>query len=209
MFPMKKILSLFAALALAAIALAQTPEEIVTRMDAEIDKYENDGFSMLNIVKVPVIGTIKSKAYTLGDKMRMDSEVKGVKVIVWMDNDNEWTYNSKNNEVEIKKADPKKREAEDDMEMFDGLTEGYDVTIASETDKAWELLCKKNKANKDKDAPKKITITVSKGTYLPISLTTKMSGLTITMQDIHFGVTDKQVTFNADDFPGITIVDKR
>ena len=199
---MKKILSLFAALALAAIALAQTPEEIVTRMDAEIDKYENDGFSMLNIVKVPVIGTIQSKAYTLGDKMRMDSEVKGVKVIVWMDNENEWTYNSKNNEVEIKKADPKKREAEDDMEMFDGLTEGYDVTIASETDKAWELLCKKNKANKDKDAPKKIT-------YLPISLTTKMSGLTITMQDIHFGVTDKQVTFNADDFPGITIVDKR
>ena len=95
------------------------------------------------------------------------------------------------------------------MEMFDGLIEGYDVTIDSENDKAWELLCKKSKANKDKDAPKKITITVSKGTYLPINLTTKMSGLTITMQDIHFGVTEKQVTFNADDFPGITITDKR
>lgn len=190
-------------------ASAQTAGEIVSRMETEIDKYENDGVSMLNIVKVPVIGTIKSTAYTLGDKVRMDSEVKGVKVIVWMDNESEWTYNSKNNEVEIKKADPKKREGENDMEMFDGLTEGYDVTIDSENDKAWELLCKKSKANKDKDAPKKITITVSKGTYLPISLTTKMSGLTITMQDIHFGVTDKQVTFNAADFPGVTITDKR
>ena len=190
-------------------ASAQTAGEIVSRMETEIDKYENDGVSMLNIVKVPVIGTIKSTAYTLGDKVRMDSEVKGVKVIVWMDKENEWTYNSKNNEVEIKKADSKKREGENDMEMFDGLIEGYDVTIDSENDKAWELLCKKSKANKDKDAPKKITITVSKGTYLPINLTTKMSGLTITMQDIHFGVTEKQVTFNADDFPGITITDKR
>lgn len=190
-------------------ASAQTAEEIVSRMETELDKYENDGFSMINIVKVPVIGTIKSKSYTLGDKVRMDSEVKGVKVIAWMDKENEWTYNSKDNEVEIKKFDPKKRESEDDMEMFEGLTDGYDVTVDSETDKAWELLCKKSKANKDKDAPKKITITVSKATYLPLSLTTKMSGLTFTMQDIRFGVTEKQVTFNAADFPGVTIVDKR
>lgn len=206
---MKKILSLFAAVVLAATALAQTPQEIISQMEQELEKHENDGFSMVNEVKVPVIGTIKSKAYNLGDKMRMDSEVKGIKVIVWMDNENEWTYNSKNNEVVIKKADPKKREGEDDMEMFDGLTDGYDVTLSAENAKEWEFLCKKSKTNKDKDAPKKLTIGVSKATKLPTRLETKMSGLGLKMLDITFGVTEQQVTFNAADFPGVTIQDQR
>ena len=31
----------------------------------------------------------------------------------------------------------------------------------------------------------------------------------MTMQGISFGVIEKQVTFNAVDYPGVTIVDKR
>ena len=45
--------------------------------------------------------------------------------------------------------------------------------------------------------------------YYPVSLSAKISGITMTMRDISFGVTEKQVTFNAADFPGIAIVDKR
>ena len=207
---MKKIFSVIAALIVAATAFSQTAEEIVSRMEKELDKHEKDGVHMITDVKMPVVGTLSTKTYTLGDKMRMDTKTMGVEVIVWMDNESEWTYNSKNNEVEIKKAKPtSKAETEGDMDMFEGLTDGYNVTIASETDKSWELLCKKSKANKEKDAPKKITIVVSKASFLPLSLNTKMSGITLTMHEIAFGVTEQQVTFNAADYPNVTITDKR
>ena len=207
---MKKMFTFIAALVVAAAAFAQTAEEIVSRMEQELDKHENDGVCMITDIKVPVVGTISTKSYTLGDKMRIVTNSMGMEVIVWMDNENEWTYNSKKNEVEIKKAKPKTNaESEGDMEMFDGLSEGYDISIDKETGKTWELLCKKSKSNKEKDAPKKITIIVSKASYLPLSLSTKMSGMTLTMHDFVFGVNERQVTFNAADYPSATIVDKR
>ena len=208
---MKKMLTLIVvALALATTAFAQSADEIVSRMEQEMNKHENDGVCMVTDVKMPVVGTLSTKTYTLGDKMRMETKAMGVEIVVWMDNENEWTYNSKTNEVEIKKADPRKKtEPEGDMEMFDGLKDGYDTSIAQETSKTWELLCKKSKSNKDKDAPKKITIVVSKSTFLPLSLSTKMSGITLTMRDFTFGVNERQVTFDAADYPSATIVDKR
>jgi hypothetical protein len=36
-----------------------------------------------------------------------------------------------------------------------------------------------------------------------------MSGMTLTMHDFVFGVNERQVTFNAADYPSATIVDKR
>jgi hypothetical protein len=36
-----------------------------------------------------------------------------------------------------------------------------------------------------------------------------MAGASVTMRDISFGVTEKQVTFDAKQYPGATIVDKR
>ena len=179
-------------------------------MEQEMEKHGDNGVCMITDIKVPVVGTISTKSYTLGDKMRIVTNTMGMEVIVWMDNENEWTYNSKKNEVEIKKAKPKTNaESEGDMEMFDGLSEGYDISIDKATDKTWELLCKKSKSNKEKDAPKKITIIVSKANYLPLSLSTKMSGMTLTMHDFVFGVNERQVTFNAADYPSVTIVDKR
>ena len=93
--------------------------------------------------------------------------------------------------------------------MFNSVTDGYDVSIDKETDDAWYLYCKKLRSNPDKDAPKKITLVIAKGTYMPISLTTKVDGVTITMYDITFGVTEQQVTFNPADYPGVTINDQR
>ena len=132
----------------------------------------------------------------------------GVDVITWTDGKTSWTYNSKKNEVEISKQKGSS-ESEGDAEMFNGISKGYDVTIDKETAKTWELLCKKSKSNKDKDAPKKMELVVAKGTYMPVSLKTKISGIGITMRNISFGVTEKQVTFNANEYPGATIVDKR
>ena len=52
-------------------------------------------------------------------------------------------------------------------------------------------------------------LVVAKGTYYPVSLSAKVSGITVKMYDLDFHVNDKQVTFDPADFPGVTIIDER
>lgn len=205
---MKKLLSIIFFIVAAAVAVAQTPQEIISRMEAELDKHENEGVIMTLDAKVPILGTMSTKTYSLGEKTRIEANMMGVDVITWTDGSTSWTYNSKKNEVEIAKLESS-AEPDGDVEMFSGVTDGYDVSIDKETATAWTILCKKSKSNKDKDAPRKMELVVAKGSYMPVSLKTKVSGVTITMRNISFGVTEKQVTFNANDYPGVTIEDKR
>ena len=205
---MKKLLSFIAFITFAAIAVAQTPQEIISRMETEMRKYENKGLIMTVDAKVPILGTMTTKTYSLDTKTRVEATMMGINIITWTDGNTSWTYNSKKNEVEISKQEGSS-ETEDDAAMFEGITEGYDVTIDKETATTWNILCKKSNSNKDKDAPKKMELVVAKGTYMPVSLKTKLSGIGITMRNISFGVTEKQVTFDAKDYPGVTIVDKR
>lgn len=204
---MKKLFGIMVFIVFATIAVAQTPQEIISRMEAEMEKHEKDGVSMIVDVKIPILGTMTTHTYTLGDKMCFKVSMLGTEVISWVDGDTEWTYNSKDNEIELRKSEGTGEEG--DMSMFIGITEGYDVSIDKETTQAWYLLCKKSKSNPDKDAPKKIDLVVAKRTYFPISLKTKVSNMTMTMRDISFGVTEKQVTFDAKDYPGTIIKDKR
>lgn len=205
---MKKLFSIILFFASTIVAIAQTPQEIVSRMEAEMDKHEKEGIIMTVDIKIPLLSTMTTKTYALGDKVRSEGTMMGVEVVSWSDGKTEWTYNSKNNEIEIKNQKVNK-EPQGDAEMFSGITAGYDVSIDKETRDAWYLLCKKSKANKDKDAPKKMDLVIAKNTYYPISLKVKMSGITLTMREISFGVTEKQVTFNPADYPNIKIVDKR
>lgn len=205
---LKKLFTMLCFVAMAGFAVAQTPNEIVSRMETELDKHEKEGVVMTVDAKVPIMGTMTTKTYTLGTKARIEASMMGVDVVTWTDGQTSWTYNSKKNEVEINKQEGDV-ETEGDAEMFNGITEGYDVSIAKETNTTWNLLCKKSKSNKDKDAPKKMELVVAKGSYMPVSLKTKVSGISITMRNIYFGVTEKQVTFNAKDYPGVSIVDKR
>ena len=198
-------------IAFAAVAVAHTPQEIVSRMDAEMNKHdESEGFVMTFSMKIPILGQIETRTYTLGDKIRMVAERDGKTIITWIGGDTQWEYNSEKREVEItKNENQQKSEAEGNAELFEGITDGYDVTLDKETASAWYLKCKRSKSNPDKDAPKKLDLVVSKGTYMPIKLSTKVSGVTITMSDIAYGVTEKDVTFNPKDFPGVKIIDKR
>lgn len=205
---LKKLFSIIFFIALAGIAVSQTPQEIISRMEAEMNKHDKEGLVMTVDAKVPILGTMTTKTYTLGTKARIEASMMGMDVITWTDGQTSWTYNSKKNEVEISKQDGG-GETEGDAEMFNGITEGYDVTISKETANAWNLLCTRSKSNKDKDAPKKIELVVAKGSYMPISLKTKVSGIGITLRNISYGVTERQVTFNAKDYPGVTIEDKR
>ena len=208
---MKKLLSIIAFIAFAGVAIAQTPEEIISRMEAEMAKHdEKEGLVMTMDMKIPILGTFSSRTYTLGDKYRIEVSEDGKQSITWSDGKTDWTYSSEKNEIEIKKHEVKeKTETEGDAKMFSGITDGYDVKLDKETSDSWQFLCKRSKSNPDKDAPKKMTLIVAKGTYMPISLSAKVSAITITMRDLSYGVTEEQVTFNPKNYPNATLVDKR
>ncbi len=209
---MKRLLTtVIAFVAFVAVAVAQTPEEIIARMETGLNQYEKSGVIMTVDMKLSILGTMTTKTYSLDQKTRMENTVMGIDMVTWTDGVTMWMYNSKNQEVEINDFQNKSAEAdaEGDIGMFNGITEGYDVSIDKETPEAWYIYCKKSKSNKDKDAPKKMDLVIAKETYMPISLTTKMDGIKITMRDISFGVTEEQVTFDPAEFPGVKIVDKR
>lgn len=208
---MKKLIAIISFIAMATVAMAQSAEEILARMEAEMDKHdESEGVAMTVDIKLFIFGTMSTRVYTLGEKTRVDASVKGRDLISWNDGKTEWSYDSEKEEIEIKNADPKTQsDTNDDMKMFDGVTDGYDVKIDKETATEWHIRCKKSKKNPDKDAPKKMDIVVAKGTYWPVSLSASMSGVDMTIRDVVFGVTEKQVTFDPKAYPNATIVDKR
>lgn len=208
---MKKLFSIITFIAMAAVAVAQTPEEIISRMEAEMAKHdEKEGLAMTLEMKIPILGTFSSRNYTLGDKYRIEVSKDGKQTITWSDGQTDWNYDSEKNQVEIKKHEVKeKTETEGDAKMFNGITDGYDVKLDKETSDTWQFLCKRSKSNPDKDAPKRMTLVVAKGTYMPVSLSASVSLMTITMRDLSYGVTEEQVTFNPQNYPTATIVDKR
>ena len=206
---MKKLLSVIFFVAMAAVAVAQTPQEIVSRMQAEMDKHdESEGFAMTMDVKIIIVGTISSRSYVLGDKMRVEASRDGNQFVTWSDGTTDWNYDSDKNEIEITNAKPREK-SEGDAKLFEGITDGYDVKIDKETATEWHIRCKRSKSNPDKDAPKRMDLVVAKGTYWPVSLSTSIAGASVTMRNISFGVSEKQVTFDTKEFPNVKIVDKR
>lgn len=211
MLIMKKIFAALAAGLLAVAAYAQTAEEIMAKMGQVMEQVgEESGLRMTMDIKIPILGTMSTKAWSLGDKMRMEAEMMGKKLITWQDGETEWTYDSDANTITIEKQDTsKKSEEKENMEMFQNATEGYDVSIGKETSTTWTIKCRKNRSNTNKDDPKNMEIVVAKGTYYPVSLSAKVDMVTVTMRDLKFQVTEQDVTFNKADYPGATVIDKR
>ena len=207
---MKRIIALLTAFSLAVAAFAQTPEEIITKMEETMAQLEVDGLVMAMDIKIPILGTMSSKAWNKGEKTRIEGEMMGVRIVTFIDGDTEWEYNSKENQVRIRRHDPNKESQEEsNAKMFEAISEGYDVFLDKETATAWHIRCKKNKNNKEKDDPKTMDLVVAKGTYYPVSLSAKVSGITVRMYDLGFNVSEKQVTFDRADYPGATIIDER
>lgn len=204
----KAFIFLLTSILYSALAFAQTPMEIVSRMEEEMDKHENDGVVMNVDLKIPILGTVSSKTYAIGEKARIEAEMMGVTIVTWTDGVTDWTYDSKSNEIEIKKSGSSSSN-EGDTEMFSNVTEGYDITLTKETADAWYFQCKKSKKNTNKDDPKTMDLVIAKGTYQPVSLSTKLKGVTVTLRNLYFKVTEKEVTFNPADYPGVSIVDER
>ncbi len=208
---MKRFFALLTACVLAVAAYAQTAEEIVARMDAAMEQVSaENGFRMTMDLKIPILGTMSSDAWSLGDKMRLEANMMGKKCVTWQDGQTEWTYDSSENTITIEHQDKtKKSDEKENMKMFQSATEGYDVSIAKETSSAWTIKCKKNRFNTNKDDPKNMEIVIAKDTYYPMSLSAKVDLVTVTMRNLKFNVTEEEVTFNKADYPGATIIDKR
>ena len=208
---MKRFFALLTACILAVAAYAQTAEEIIARMDAAMEQVSaENGFRMTMDIKIPILGTMSSDAWSLGDKMRLEAQMMGKKLVTWQDGQTEWTYDAGENTITIENQDKtKKSDEKENMKMFQSATEGYDVSIAKETSSAWTIKCKKNRFNTNKDDPKNMEIVIAKDTYYPMSLSAKVDLVTVTMRNLKFNVTEEEVTFNKADYPGATIIDKR
>lgn len=206
---MKKLLGVIIGFSLAVSGMAQTAQEILAKMEEVFNQHENEGVAMNVETKIPLAGTLKMKTYTLGDKSRFEFKVMGLGFVIWDDGITEYTYDSKNNEISIDHSSGTSPEDGGDVDMFSGITDGYDVSIKKQTADAWYIQCKKSKDNPEKDAPKTMDVVVAKGTYHPISLSTKMSGTSLVMKDLVFGVSEKDVTFDLGKYPGAKVVDKR
>lgn len=205
---MKKLVLAFMAVLVAVVAaVAQTPKEIVDRMEAEMNSHAGEGIAMTVDIKIPILGTATSRSYVYGSKLRVEMKMMGVQTVTWSDGETSWTYVSKDNSLTIRSAGHKKANT-GDVELFMGITDGYDVSMKKETADAWHLLCKKSKGNKDEDDPKTMDLVVSKKNYYPLSLKASMSGMTMTMRDISFDVTEADVTFDIAKYPGVKIIRK-
>lgn len=204
---MSRIATLLSALLLGATAFAQTPEEILSRMEAVMQPSDTEGVVTSMDIKLPLLGTMESRIWSRGSKMRMETETMGVKAIAYSDGVTTWTYTGNDNELEITNFKADSQEA--DTELFKGVAEGYDVSVKKETAEAWHLLCRKSRTNTNKDDPKTMDIVVAKGSYMPVSLSARMSGVSMTMHHISIGVSEEEVTFDFAKFPGAKVVDKR
>ena len=205
---MKRLMiGIIATLAFVAAAWAQTPEEILQKMDKAMEPAETQGLSMAMDMKIPIIGTTTTMLYMLGDKARSETKVLKHLIITFSDGVAEYEYDTVKNELVIKDAAPSDEGSE--AELLSDITDGYDLILKKETADAWHLQCKKSKTNNNKDDPSKMDLVVSKATNLPVSLSTKVSGVRVTLRDVKIGIDPKLVTFDMADYPDATIVDKR
>ena len=210
---MKRILCFAIAFLSATMTFAQTGAEIVNRMNERINARRSEGISVIAEVKIPIVGTVSTKTSALGDRKRVDVRMKERDVITFSQQDTTWIYTVQDNSVlittdtimsKVNSSNP-----EGNIDMFGDIVEVYNITIKSQNLVKWELVCKRKKGNKDDDYPKNITLEVRKDTYELISMTTKMMGISMVMRDLKFGLTQKDVTFNQANYPGVKVTDQR
>ena len=206
---MKRFLLTVAALFAVTALFAQTNEEILARMDAELATLDSNGFSMIMELKIPILGSYSTNMYTRGNKTKALVDVKGEKTILWSDSVTNWEYDVNKNELTITNAKSTKSSSDDSMSALKGVTDGYDVKLKKEDDSVWYFICTKSKTNTNKDDPKKMDLAVSKTTYLPVRTSITQHGVTVTFRDFAKGVDEADVTFDPSLYPNATIVDKR
>lgn len=210
-FDMRKVVFLLAAMLMSLALAAQTPGEILDRMSKAMEQQEAEGLAMTMDMKIPILGTYSTRVQTLGGKSRMEVVVKGRKEIVWEDGNVTYAYDSAKNTLTITELmmDAQPLEGDESLGLAKSVTEGYDVQLLQETDGYWDFRCDKSKDNHEKNAPKRIDISVCKDSYLLREMKTSLKGISVMLKDIAIGVKEEDVTFDMSRFKDAKIVDKR
>ena len=167
---MKKILLTLIALVLtSASVFAQTPAEIINKMDEVMQQHDTkSGLAMTMEMKIFIIGTVSSRVMTYGDKIRVEAGAGDKHIISWIDGDTEHEYNVEEKVIKIKRRDTSKPSKEkENMGMFKSATEGYDVTLTKETDDAWYFHCKKSRSNPKRTIPRIWTLSSPRAPICP------------------------------------------
>lgn len=208
---MKKFLMVLAAAFVALAAWGQTPEEILQKMSETMDRGEKEGMAMTMDMKVPILGTMSMRVLNLGQKSRISTSMMGRTVTMWDDGATMCTYSAEEGEITIEdsKTGSSSSEADDNLGLAKGVTDGYDAVLKSETADAWFFECKKQKSNKDKDAPKKMDISVWKDSYCLREMSASVKGVKVMLRDISFDVKEEDVSFDISRFPDAKVTDKR
>ena len=89
------VAALVAVLLCGAGLSAQTPEEIVKKMSAQMDRAETEGVVMDLNIKMPIIGMVNSHNLVLGDKMKTTVTSKDKKAIMWIDATTKWNMTNR------------------------------------------------------------------------------------------------------------------
>ena len=194
-----------------AAAFAQTPEEIIARMEQQLNRAEQEGLAMDLVIKVPIVGELRSHNLVRGKKIRSEISAEGKEAVNWADKDlgTMWTYDISAGEVTVTNTDASDTDSQSGSKMMLGITDGYDIVLKEETSDAWVFVCNKKKSNPDKDDPKKIDLAVAKKTNLPLYFRAKKGLVTVSFEKVAIGVSENQVTFRESDCPGARIIDKR
>ena len=208
---------------------SQTASEIVSQMEQYVNSHQQDGISYAvdmelmyvddNNTASPEI-TVKKTKLSSGsifiheNKMRVDSE-NGTEFID-LDINRKWFVSSNKKEVHFDIAGIGDNSRMEDC--YNGLhfiRSAYRFTIKDETDDTWTIQGKR-KLFTMHDVEKEIILTIRKDTYQPVSvaLYKAKEGKAIDVtevtrkDDITFGVTENQVTFNAADYTIATAIYK-
>ena len=209
----KSFLLATAAILLGCVSLsAQTPEEIIQKMDEQMTRMETEGYTMDLIIKMPLIGEIRTHNLIAGEKLKSTASAKDKTTTMWTEKNTQWEYDQETGVVTIttkENSSSSSDSVDSNMKAFKGITNGYKVVLQKETADAWYFLCKKLPSNKDKDDPARMDLAVAKATYLPLYLRAKKSIVSVGIENLTLGVSEQEVTFNPDDYPGVKIVDNR
>lgn len=101
----KHLLTLAAAL-MALTVWAQSPEDTLEKMSKAMEEKENDGMTMTIEMKIPILGTMHTRVYSLGDKSQAETKMMGREMVIWDDVGLLYTHDVKENELSIEKSCP-------------------------------------------------------------------------------------------------------
>ena len=225
---MKKSFFTVLSLVCSMTVFAQTANEIVSQMEQYVNSHLQEGISFAidkELVYVDSYSTATSQVevkesklssgsiFIYDNKMRVDSD-NGTEYID-LDINRKWFVSSGNNEVQFEIT------GQGDINRMDDYYSGllfirpaYRFTIKDQTDDTWTIYGKRKLLTRYNDVVKEIVLTVRKDTYQPVSvaLYDVMDGKPFDVteitrkEDITFGVTQNQVTFNAADYTIATAI---